>query len=190
MATTADFKNGLCIKHNNQLWKIESFQHVKPGKGPAFVRTKMRNLHTSRILENTFTAGVKIEVVRIENRTYQFLYREGETTFHFMNQKNYEQIAIEKSLINAPDFLIEGNTVDIMFHAEKEQPLSCTLPQNVKLKIVYTEPGEKGNTATNAMKPAKTETGAEIKVPLFINENDIVKVDTSNGNYIERVKSN
>ena len=188
MATTADFKNGLCIKHNDNLWKIESFQHVKPGKGPAFVRTKMRNLNTSRILENTFTAGVKIEIVRIENRSYQFLYKEGDDTYHFMNQKNYEQIAIQKNLINAPQYLKEGSTVDIMFHAEKEQPLSCTLPQNVNLKITFTEPGEKGNTATNALKPAKTETGSDVKVPLFINQDDIIKIDTTNGNYIERVK--
>ncbi len=187
MATTADFKNGLCINYNNNLWKIESFQHVKPGKGPAFVRTKMRNLNNSKILENTFTAGVKIEVVRIENRAHQFLYKEDDT-YHFMNQKNYEQIAIQKSMINNPEYLKEGSTVDIMFHAEKEEPLSCTLPQNVKLKITSTEPGEKGNTATNALKPATTETGANIKVPLFINIGDIVKIDTTNGNYLERLK--
>tara|TARA_B100000945_G_C20160275_1_gene492836 strand:- start:110 stop:679 length:570 start_codon:yes stop_codon:yes gene_type:complete len=188
MATTADFKNGLCIKHNGDLWKIESFQHVKPGKGPAFVRTKIRNLNTSRVLENTFTAGVKIEVVRIENRAYQFLYQEGNSTYHFMNQKNYEQIALQKDLINAPKYLKEGSVVDIMFHAETETPLSCTLPQNVSLKIDFTEPGEKGNTATNALKPATTETGAEVRVPLFINQGDTVKIDTSTGNYIERVK--
>tara|TARA_B100001250_G_C19780890_1_gene781818 strand:- start:1287 stop:1856 length:570 start_codon:yes stop_codon:yes gene_type:complete len=188
MATTADFKNGLCIKHNGNLWKIESFQHVKPGKGPAFVRTKMRNLNTSRILENTFTAGVKIEIVRIENRSYQFLYKEVGDTYHFMNQKNYEQIAIQKNLINAPQYLKEGSLVDIMFHAEKEQPLSCSLPPNVNLKIKFTEPGEKGNTATNTLKPAQTETGSDVKVPLFINQGDIVKIDTTNGNYIERVK--
>ena len=188
MATTADFKNGLCIKHNGDLWKIESFQHVKPGKGPAFVRTKIRNLNTSRVLENTFTAGVKIEVVRIENRAYQFLYQEGNSTYHFMNQKNYEQIALQKDLINAPKYLKEGSIVDIMFHAETETPLSCTLPQNVSLKIDFTEPGEKGNTATNALKPATTETGAEVRVPLFINQGDTVKIDTSTGNYIERVK--
>ena len=189
MATTADFKNGLCIKHNGDLWKIESFQHVKPGKGPAFVRTKIRNLNTSRVLENTFTAGVKIEIVRIENRTYQFLYQEGSETYHFMNQKNYEQIAIQKNLINTPKYLKEGGIVDIMFHAENETPLSCTLPQNVNLKIEFTEPGEKGNTATNALKQAKTETGAEVKVPLFINQGDTVKIDTSNGSYLERVKN-
>ena len=188
MATTADFKNGLCIKHNGDLWKIESFQHVKPGKGPAFVRTKIRNLNTSRILENTFTAGVKIEIVRIENRSYQFLYHEGDGTYHFMNQKNYEQIAIQENLINAPNYLKEGGLVDIMFHAEKEQPLSCTLPPNVKLKIEFTEPGEKGNTATNTLKPARTETGAEVKVPLFINTGDFVKIDTLTGHYLERVK--
>tara|TARA_Y100000994_G_scaffold107220_1_gene88354 strand:+ start:66 stop:635 length:570 start_codon:yes stop_codon:yes gene_type:complete len=188
MATTADFKNGLCIKHNGDLWKIESFQHVKPGKGPAFVRTKIRNLNTSRVLENTFTAGVKIEVVRIENRAYQFLYQEGNSTYHFMNQKNYEQIALQKDLINAPKYLKEGSIVDIMFHAETETPLSCTLPQNVSLTIEFTEPGEKGNTATNALKPATTETGAEVRVPLFINQGDTVKIDTSTGNYIERVK--
>ena len=188
MATTADFKNGLCIKHNGDLWKIESFQHVKPGKGPAFVRTKIRNLNTSRVLENTFTAGVKIEVVRIENRAYQFLYQEGNSTYHFMNQKNYEQIALQKDLFNSPKYLKEGSIVDIMFHAENETPLSCTLPQNVNLKIEFTEPGEKGNTATNALKPATTETGAEVRVPLFINQGDTVKIDTSTGNYIERVK--
>ena len=188
MATTADFKNGLCIKHNGDLWKIESFQHVKPGKGPAFVRTKIRNLNTSRLLENTFTAGVKIEIIRIENRAYQFLYKEGVEIYHFMNQKNYEQITIHQNLINAPTYLKEGSIVDIMFHAEEEKPLSCTLPANVNLKIAFTEPGEKGNTATNTLKPATTETGAEVKVPLFINEGDIVKIDTSTGNYIERVK--
>lgn len=188
MATTADFKNGLCINHNGNLWKIESFQHVKPGKGPAFVRTKLRNLKTLRILENTFTAGVKIDVVRIENRTYQYLYKEGEDTYHFMNQKNYEQISIQKSMINAPEFLKEGENVEIMFHAENEEPMSCNLPQNVNLAIEFTEPGEKGNTATNALKPATTETGAEIKVPLFINKGDVVKIDTSSGSYLERIK--
>tara|TARA_B110000444_G_scaffold130650_1_gene122856 strand:+ start:1776 stop:2345 length:570 start_codon:yes stop_codon:yes gene_type:complete len=189
MATTSDFKNGLCIKHNGDLWKIESFQHVKPGKGPAFVRTKIRNLNTMRLLENTFTAGVKIEVVRIENRTHQFLYKEGSDTYHFMNQKNYEQIAIQKNLINTPHYLKEGNVADIMFQADEERPLSCTLPQNVILEITFTEPGEKGNTATNALKPATTETGAEIRVPLFINQGDNVKIDTATGSYLERVKN-
>ncbi len=188
MATTSDFKNGLCIKHNNDLWKIESFQHVKPGKGPAFVRTKIRNLNTGRMLENTFTAGVKIEIIRIENRNSQFLYKSGEI-YHFMDQKTFEQIQISEKLINAPKYLKEGNMVEIVFYTEEERPISCNLPANVILEISNTEPGEKGNTATNALKPATLETGAEIKVPLFINTGDKIKVDTSSGQYLERIKS-
>ena len=188
MATTSDFKNGLCIKHNNDLWKIESFQHVKPGKGPAFVRTKIRNLNTGRILENTFTAGVKIEIIRIENRTSQFLYKTGEM-YHFMDQKTFEQIQISENLINAPKYLKEGNMVEIIFYTEEERPISCNLPANVSLEVKSTEPGEKGNTATNALKPATLETGVEIKVPLFINIGDKIKVDTSSGQYLERIKS-
>ena len=188
MATTSDFKNGLCIKHNNGLWKIESFQHVKPGKGPAFVRTKIRNLNTGRMLENTFTAGVKIEIIRIENRNSQFLYKSSEI-YHFMDQKTFEQIQIPETLINAPKYLKEGNMAEIVFYSEEERPISCNLPANVILEIRNTEPGEKGNTATNALKPATLETGAEIKVPLFINTGDKIKVDTSSGQYLERIKS-
>ena len=188
MATTADFKNGLCIKHNNDLWKIESFQHVKPGKGPAFVRTKIRNLNTGRILENTFTAGVKIETIRIENRTSQFLYKNGDL-YHFMDQKTFEQIQIPEKLINAPKYLKEGNIAEIIFYTEEDRPISCNLPSNVILEIKNTEPGEKGNTATNSLKHATLETDAEIKVPLFINIGDKIKVDTISGQYIERIKS-
>lgn len=188
MATTADFKNGLCIKHNNDLWKIESFQHVKPGKGPAFVRTKIRNLNTGRVLENTFTSGFKIEIIRIENRTSQFLYRSGEV-YHFMDQKTFEQIQILEKIINSPKYLKEGNMADIVFYADEDRPISCNLPANVVLEISKTEPGEKGNTATNALKHAILETGAEIKVPLFINIGDKIKVDTSSGQYLERIKS-
>ena len=188
MATTSDFKNGLCIKHNNDLWKIESFQHVKPGKGPAFVRTKIRNLNTGRVLENTFTAGVKIEIIRIENRSSQFLYKSGEV-YHFMDQKTFEQIQITENLINAPKYLKEGNLAEIIFYTEEERPISCNLPANVSLEVTNTEPGEKGNTATNALKPATLETGVEIKVPLFINTGDKIKVDTTSGQYLERIKS-
>ena len=187
MATTSDFKNGLCIKHNNNLWKIESFQHVKPGKGPAFVRTKIRNLNTGRILENTFTAGVKIDIIRIENRNSQFLYKSGDS-YHFMDQKTFEQISILEQLINAPKYLKEGNMAEIVFYTDEDRPISCNLPANVILEIKNTEPGEKGNTATNALKPAILETGAEIKVPLFINIGDHIKVDTNSGEYLERVK--
>ena len=187
MATTAEFRNGLCINHNGEPWKIESFQHVKPGKGPAFVRTKLKNIDTGKNLDNTFTAGVKIEVVRIENRIYQFLYKEG-NDYHFMNLENYEQIFLDKSMINAPQFLKDGDNVNILFHADEEKALSCNIKPSVILEVTYTEPGIKGDTATNAMKQATVETGAEINVPLFINIGDKIKIDTRTGNYSERVK--
>ncbi len=188
MASTADFRNGLCIKFNGGLWQITEFQHVKPGKGPAFVRTKLKNLDTGKNLDNTFTAGVKIEVVRIENRSYQFLYKEGED-YHFMNLDNYEQIFLDKAMVNAPQFLKDGDNVDILFHADEEKALSCDLKPSVVLEITYTEPGIKGDTATNAMKPATVETGAEVNVPLFINIGDKIKIDTKTGSYSERVKA-
>ena len=187
MATTAEFRNGLCIQHNGEPWKIESFQHVKPGKGPAFVRTKIRNLNTGRLLENTFTAGVKIDVIRIENRKYQFLYAEG-NDYHLMNNEDYEQIMLQKEFITNVEFLKEGSNIDVLFHADKGIPLSAGLPTHIVLEITHTEPGVKGNTATNTFKPATTETGAKIQVPLFINEGDKIKIDTSKKIYIERVK--
>lgn len=187
MATTSDFRNGLCFNHNGDPWKIESFLHVKPGKGPAFVRTKIRNLNTGRLLENTFTSGVKIDVIRIENRKYQFLYAEG-NDYHLMNNDDYEQIIMQKDFIDNVQFLKEGDNVEVLFHADKGIPLSAQVPSHVVLKIKFTEPGVKGNTATNTFKPAKTETQADIQVPLFINEGDRIKIDTEKGAYIERVK--
>ena len=187
MATTADFRNGLCIQHNGEPWKIESFQHVKPGKGPAFVRTKIRNLNTGRLLENTFTSGVKIETIRIENRKYQFLYAEN-NDFHLMNIDDYEQITLQKDFIENSHFLKEGENIEVLFHADEGLPLSAKLPSHIVLEIHHTEPGVKGNTATNTFKPATTETGASIQVPLFINEGDKIKIDTSKGTYIERIK--
>lgn len=187
MATTADFKNGLCMKFNNDLYTILEFQHVKPGKGPAFVRTKLKSLNTGKIIDNTFNSGVKIEPVRIETRKYQYLFQD-DSGYHFMNKENYEQTFLQKEMINAPQFLKEGNDVEIMFHAEEERPLACDLPPFVELEITYTEPGIKGDTATNATKPAKVETGAEVRVPLFINEGDKIKIDTRTASYSERVK--
>ena len=187
MATTADFRNGLCFNYNGFPWKIESFLHVKPGKGPAFVRTKIRNLTTGRLLENTFTSGVKIDVIRVENRKYQFLYAEGED-YHLMNNDDYEQILMPKNNIDNEQFLKEGETVEVLFHADEGLPLSAQVPSHVTLEIAHTEPGVKGNTATNTFKPANTETGADIQVPLFINEGDKIKIDTEKGTYLERVK--
>ena len=187
MATTADFRNGLCFNHNGEPWKIESFLHVKPGKGPAFVRTKIRNLNTGRLLENTFTSGVKIDVIRVENRKYQFLYAEG-NDYHLMNNDDYEQILMQKNFIDNYEFLKEGENVEVLFHEDQGIPLSAQVPAHVILEISHTEPGIKGNTATNTFKPAKTETGADIQVTLFINEGDKIKIDTVKGSYIERVK--
>ena len=187
MATTADFRNGLCFEYNGELFTIVEFQHVKPGKGPAFVRTKIKNVKTGKVLSNTFTSGVKINVQRIENRQYQYLYNESDI-YHFMNTEDYEQTFINKELITAPELLKEGELVQISFHSETDSAISCDMPTYVILQITYTEPGEKGNTATNTFKDATVETGATIKVPLFINEGDHIKVDTRTKEYSERVK--
>ncbi|MCB0762496.1 MAG: elongation factor P [Flavobacteriales bacterium] len=187
MANTSDIKNGLCIKLKDGLWQVIEFQHVKPGKGAAFVRTKLKSLSTGRVVDNTFNAGVKIETVRIETRTYQYLYND-EMGYHFMNNETYEQIPIAKHLINAPEFLKDGLMCTIMFHAEEEIALSCDLPTHIEAEITYTEPGVKGDTATNTMKPATIDTGAEIRVPLFVDTGDWIKVDTRTGEYSERIK--
>ncbi|WP_367327458.1 elongation factor P [Lentimicrobium sp.] len=188
MATTADFKNGLCIEFNGELYSLVEFQHVKPGKGAAFVRTKLRNLKTGKVIPNTFSAGVKIDVARVERRPYQFLYKD-DSGYNFMHTESFEQVSIEEALISAPQFLKEGQSVEIMFHAETETPLSCDLPPFVELTVTYTEPGLRGDTATNTLKQATVDTGAVVNVPLFINEGERIKVDTRTGDYSERVKS-
>lgn len=187
MANTSDFRNGLCIELNGELFTIVEFQHVKPGKGGAFVRTKLRNIKTGKILQNTFNAGVKINIQRVERRPMQYLYKDGEG-YHFMNAQTFDQIFIPEELINAPQFLQEGDTVEVLYHTESESVLSCELPAYVTLTVDYTEPGEKGNTANNALKEATLNTGAVVKVPLFVNIGDKLKVDTRTGEYSERVK--
>jgi len=187
MATTADFKNGLCIEYNHGLYTIVEFQHVKPGKGPAFVRTKLKNISTGKVIDNTFSAGHKVTTARIERRASQFLYKD-DMGYHFMDSNTFEQIALQENLINAPKLLKDGQEVEIIFHAETESALSCELPPFVELIITYTEPGIKGDTATNATKPATMETGATIQVPLFINQDEKIKVDTRTNSYSERVK--
>ena len=187
MASTADFKNGMCIEYNNGLYFIVEFQHVKPGKGPAFVRTKLKNVKTGKVIDNTFTSGHKVNTARIERRNYQFLYKD-DLGYNFMDTETYEQVSIEEDLIDAPQFLKDGENVEVVFHAEEETILGCELPNHVIMEITYTEPGLKGDTATNASKPATTETGATIQVPLFIDQGDVVKVESKTGNYVERVK--
>lgn len=187
MANTSDIRNGLCIKFNNDIYKIIEFLHVKPGKGPAFVRTKLKSLTTGKVLDNTFSAGHKIDDVRVETHTFQYLYKDG-SDYHFMNNETFEQITLQENALDAPQFLKEGTNVMIQINTETDLPLSVDMPSSIVLEVTYTEPGVKGNTATNATKPATVETGAEVNVPLFINEGDKIKIDTATGNYQERVK--
>lgn len=187
MANTSDIRNGLCIEFNNDIFQIIEFQHVKPGKGAAFVRTKLKSMTTGKVLDNTFPAGHKINEVRVERRQFQYLYND-DMGYHFMNNETFEQVALEEKFLSAPGLLKEAMIVDILFHAEKEIPLTMEMPQYVEMEITYTEPGVKGDTATNTLKPATIETGAEVRVPLFINQGDIVKIDTATGAYMERVK--
>ena len=187
MATTSDIRNGLCIRYNNDIYKIIEFLHVKPGKGPAFVRTKLKSVTSGKVIDNTFPSGRKLDDVRVETKKFQFLYPEGDT-FHFMNVEDYNQITLEKNAIDSPGLLKEGEVVTVLINAEDEMPLSVDMPATVTLEVTHTEPGVKGNTATNATKPATVESGAIVNVPLFINEGDKIKVETEKGTYKERVK--
>ncbi len=188
MASTADFKNGLCIEYNNDLYAIVQFQHVKPGKGAAFVRTKLKSMTTGKVVDNTFSAGEKVTIARIERRPYQFLYKD-DLGYHFMHNETFEQVTLNEDLLNAPDLMKEGQEIDIIYHADTETPIGTELPPFVELEVVYTEPGIKGDTASStSTKPAELETGAKIQVPLFINKEEKIKVDTRDHSYAERVK--
>jgi len=188
MASTADFRNGLVIEFNDDLYSIVQFQHVKPGKGPAFVRTKLKNIRTGRVLDNTFSSGTKVNLARVERRPYQYLYQD-EMGYYFMHLETYEQIHVNEEMIDSHEFLKEGQNVEVVVHADTETVLSVDLPQFVVMEVVYTEPGLRGDTATNTMKQAKIETGSTIMVPLFINVGDKIRIDTANRSYIERAKS-
>ena len=187
MASSSDIRKGLCINYSNDIYKVIEFLHVKPGKGPAFVRTKLKSVTTGKVIDNTFSAGNKIEDIRVETSKFQFLYSEGED-FNFMNVSDYNQISLDRNILDYPDLLKEGEMVSISINTEDGLPLSVDMPASVVLEVSHTEPGVKGNTATNATKPATVETGAQINVPLFINEGDKIKIDTEKGNYQERVK--
>lgn len=151
------------------------------------MRTKLKSISTGRVIDNTFTSGHKVTTARVERRPYQYLYKD-DMGYNFMDSTNFEQMPIDENLINAPQYLKDGQEVDVLFHAEKELVLGCELPQHIIAKIVYTEPGLKGDTATNASKPAEIETGATIQVPLFINQDEVIKVNTVTNSYVERVK--
>lgn len=187
MANTSDIRNGLCIRYNNDIYKIVEFLHVKPGKGPAFVRTKLKSVTTGKTLENTFSAGHKIDDIRVETHKFQYLYSD-EDFYHFMNVEDYTQIRLVENALDMPKLLKEGQVVTVIINTEDNAPLSVEMPASVVLEVSHTEPGVKGNTATNATKPATLETGAEVNVPLFINEGDKVRIETEKGNYKERIK--
>ncbi len=187
MASTSDIRNGFCFKYNNDVVSVVEFQHVKPGKGAAFVRTKMKSLTTGRVLDNTFPSGHKIEEVRVERHKMQYLYND-DMGYHFMNSETFEQARLAKDLIDRPGLLKEGAEVEVLFSTENNTALTLDLPQYVEMDITYTEPGVKGDTATNTLKPATVETGEEVRVPLFVNQGDRIKIDTRTGAYVERVK--
>ena len=188
MINAQDIKNGTCIRLDNRLYFCIEFLHVKPGKGNTFMRTKLKDVVDGRVLERRFNIGEKLEDVRVEHRPYQFLYAEGEDNI-FMNQETYEQIPIAKDLVTGVEFMKEGDIVDVVSDASTETVLYAEMPVKTVLKITYTEPGLKGDTATNTLKPATVETGATVHVPLFINECALIEVDTRDGSYVSRVKA-
>lgn len=186
MGSTTDFRNGLTIVYNNQLFTIVEFQHVKPGKGPAFVRTKLKSVTTGKVIDNTFRAGEKVETVRLTNKKMQYLYQDS-TGYTFMDLETYDQVTIPEDLLEDKIKLLkESETCDVLYHGDS--PLGVELPIHVELAVVETEPGEKGNTAQGGSKPAVMETGATIQVPFFVNQGEVLKIDTRTGEYVERVK--
>ena len=187
MATTSNIKNGSVIFHKNKRMKVVEFLHVKPGKGPAFVRTKLKDISTGKVIDETFNSGVKLEFLKIEAKEMQYLYSDIDSHF-FMDNQTFEQVSVLDNIIGKNvDFLKDGMNVDLLF--DGSEILDIRLPAHVNLKVVETEPGIKGNTATGATKPAKVETGYLVQVPLFVVEGNILKIDTRTGEYIERLKS-
>ena len=187
MATTSDIKNGSVILHKNKRMKVVEFLHVKPGKGPAFVRTKLKDISTGKIIDETFNAGIKLEFLKIEAKEMQFLYNDGDSHV-FMDSVTYDQFNVQNNKFGDSKYYLKGGmTVDLLF--DNEEILDIRMPAHVSLDVSETEPGVKGNTATGATKPAKLETGLTVQVPLFIDEGDQIKIDTRSGEYIERVKT-
>lgn len=186
MASTADFRTGLVLDWKNGIWQIQEFQHVKPGKGPAFVRAKLKNVRNGKIVDTTFRAGEKVNTVRVERRQMQYLY-EDEVGYHVMNTDTYEQTTLRPEMVLGKEFIVEGGSVDVLVNAANDEPLSVEIPKHVELVVSKTEPGLKGDTATGATKSATLESGAEIQVPLFINEGDRIRVSTEAGEYQARV---
>ena len=187
MINSQDIKNGVCIRMDGRLYFVIEFLHVKPGKGNTIMRVKFKDVVDGRVLERRFNIGEKLEDVRVERRPYQYLYQEGED-YIFMNNETFVQVPIAHDLITGVDFLKEGMVVEVVSDASTDTVLFAELPTKVELQVTYTEPGLKGDTATNTLKPATVETGAEVRVPLFINEGETIRIDTRDGSYCERVR--
>ena len=187
MINSQDIKKGTAIRMDGGIWVCIEFQHRKPGKGNTVMNTKLKNVTDGRVLDRTFQVGLKLEDVRIERRPYQYLYKEGED-YIFMNQETYDQAPIAKDLVTGVDFMKESDIVEVVSDADTETVLFAEMPVKTVLRVTHSEPGIKGDTATNATKPATLETGVEIRVPLFINEGDLVQVDTRDGSYLQRRK--
>jgi elongation factor P len=187
MINSQEIKKGTCIRMDNQVWICIDFQHVKPGKGNTVMRTKLKNVTDGRVLERTFQIGFKLEDVRIEHRPYQYLY-EDPTGLIFMNQETFEQLPINRDSIIGVDYMKEGDVVEVVTDTTDGTILYAEMPVKTNLRVTHSEPGVKGDTATNATKPATLETGIEVRVPLFINEGDLIQIDTRDGSYLSRVK--
>ncbi len=188
MMNAQDIKNGTCIRMDGRLYFVVEFLHVKPGKGNTFMRTKLKDVVDGRVLERRFNIGEKLEDVRVERRPYQYLYADGGDDI-FMNQETFEQIPISKDLVTGADFMKEGDIVEVVSDASTDTVLYAEMPMKTVLEITYTEPGLKGDTATNTLKPATVETGAPVRVPLFINTGEKIEIDTRDGSYVGRVKA-
>ncbi|MTI86635.1 MAG: elongation factor P [Balneolaceae bacterium] len=185
--STSDFRNGMVLELNGELYSITEFQHVKPGKGPAFVRTKLKGIVNEKNIEKTWRSGEKAEDVRIEKREYQYLYNNGEI-FFFMNNETYEQSPVNASQVQRKDFLVEGESCNVLFNADDEKVLYVEPQDHIEAEVEKTDPGLKGDTAQGGSKPATLSSGAVVQVPLFINEGEKIRVDTRTGEYIERAK--
>lgn len=187
MIKSQEIKNGTCIRLDGRLYFCVEFLHVKPGKGNTIMRTKLKDVVNGRVIERRFNVGEALEDVRVERRPFQFSYADGDL-LHFLNQETWDDIVISHELVSGVDYMKEGDVVEVVSDASTETILFAEMPVKTHLKIVYTEPGLKGDTATNATKPAKVESGAEIRVPLFVNEGETIEVDTRDGSYVGRVK--
>jgi elongation factor P len=187
MATTADISRGMIIKLDGSLYSVVEFGENKTARAAAKVWARLKGVDNSRTIEKTWNSGDNIYPVRVEKKEFQFLYKD-DTGYHFMNNESFEQISLQEEMIDAPQFLKDGQEVGVLINTETDQPMSVELPDKIVVKVTYSEPGVKGDTATRTLKPAKVETGATVNVPLFVNEGELIRINTKTGEYVERVK--